>query len=226
MIDDDALRRAFADLRARLVHLEIASGLFVAEKELDTPKGNPIVRFKPRDWRGEDFKGKRFSECSPDFLETLAGTLSWMAAHPQAGKERYAEGNRREAAIARSWARRLLASGWALAAAAPKPERPAGRPSGGRPRAGRPRRGGVQTSGPGERSLPERCEGSTPSGPSRFATAPAGGGSEEPAPLPGDSEPSVDHDFFRDLDDLDRGDSDDDFFDQGGLQRETRDGMD
>lgn len=108
-IDEKAMREAYAALRARVAYLEEASGLFAPDTSLDRPKGDPVVRFPPRSWQGPDFSGKRYSQCSPEFLECLASFLTWAADHPKEGKEQYASSNRLDAARARSWARRLRA---------------------------------------------------------------------------------------------------------------------
>jgi hypothetical protein len=107
-----ALMRALTELRARVDALEAATGLYVSEEELDDPRhGNPVAKFSPRKWRGPDHKGKQFSKCDPAFLDAYAEALSWMADHPQDGKEKYAAFNRKDAARARSWGKRLRA-GW------------------------------------------------------------------------------------------------------------------
>lgn len=108
----DPVRRAFAELRARIEHLEIATGCFVSEDTLDRPKGDPVVRFIPAGWKGsQDFKGQPFSKCPPALLEALAAALRAMAEAPAEGKEKYAGHNRRTAALARTWARRLRRAG-------------------------------------------------------------------------------------------------------------------
>jgi hypothetical protein len=107
VIDEDALRKAFAELQWRVAYLERATGLFVEEASLERPKGDPVVAFMPNGFRGPDCKGKRFSQCSPELLEALAGALQRMADAPAPGKEQYSASNRRTAARARTWARRL-----------------------------------------------------------------------------------------------------------------------
>lgn len=107
---EDALRE-IAALRARIEALEGATGLFASDKDMAGPKGDPIVRFEPRGWRGATHKDKHYSECSPEFLDALAEQLSWSAANPREGKEKYASYDKLDAARARSWARRLRAGG-------------------------------------------------------------------------------------------------------------------
>lgn len=108
--DVDAMRRAYAALLERVRYLEIAAGLFVDEDELTRPKGDPKVVFVPRGWRGdpEAMKGRRFSLCPPDFLEHLAGALRSMAARPPKDPAKdYRAKNLEDAALARTWARKL-----------------------------------------------------------------------------------------------------------------------
>lgn len=107
MIDEKALRAAYAELRARVSYLEAASGLFASDEDLDGRNGDPVVKFAPRQWTGDVFVGRPFSECSPEFLEMLAESLQYAADNPKPDKEKYAPYNRRDAARARSWARRI-----------------------------------------------------------------------------------------------------------------------
>ena len=112
MASIEEMQREIDSLRARVEAMESASGLFVPDRDLDSPKGgNPQVKFSPKRWRGPDYKGRLYSDCEPAFLDELAETLSWMAANPQPGKEKYADYNRKDAARARSWARRIR-GGW------------------------------------------------------------------------------------------------------------------
>jgi hypothetical protein len=147
MIDESALRTAFADLQRRVAYLERASGLFVADDELDRPKGDIKIHFDPNGWRGPSCKGRRASECTPEFLEAYAGALQSMAERPKPGDDpKRPVYNRLDAARARSWARRLRQRGprgatAVDAGAAPQTAasvRPGGasRPTGSRPTAG------------------------------------------------------------------------------------------
>lgn len=109
-----ALRKRCDELEKRIEAMEVASGLFASDKDLDSPKGNPSVKMDPRDWSGPRCKNKKYSECPPDFLDVYAKTLLYFSEHPKEGKEKYAEYDRIDAGRARSWARRLR-SGWAPA---------------------------------------------------------------------------------------------------------------
>jgi hypothetical protein len=108
VIDEKAIREAYAKLAARVEALERLSGMFVSDKDLDDPRfGDPVVKFDVRSWRGPSYVGKKFSQCSPDFLEALAESLQYSAEHPKEGKEKYAAFNRKDAARARTHARRI-----------------------------------------------------------------------------------------------------------------------
>lgn len=113
---------------------EIAS-----DRDLDSPHGDPEVKFNksPRDWAGANMKGRRFSECPPDYLDQLADLFDYLAEQaeeknevsPTSGKPT-APYKRKDAARARGWASRIrsgrhtqrqepaMASGWAPADAA------------------------------------------------------------------------------------------------------------
>lgn len=95
---------------------QASAGEAVADdRDLDGSHGDPQVRAKPRDWSGEDFKGRRYSETTPEFLDLLAGMLDYFAGRQTDAKK--ASYDRRDAARARGWARRLRA-GWKPAAPA------------------------------------------------------------------------------------------------------------
>ena len=97
-------------LKRRVADFERASGLYATNRELDSPNGDPIVKFGPRNWHGANHDGRHYSACEPDFLDQLAEMLAWSADHPKPGKEKYATYNRADARRARSWARRLRAA--------------------------------------------------------------------------------------------------------------------
>lgn len=110
-----AMEEAIKKLRARIVELERDSGLYATEKDLKAPQGDPLVRFDPKGYRGPPLKGKRMSQCTPEGLRALAGALTAMADKPAPGKEGYIVNNRRDAAKARTWARKLRAAASAQA---------------------------------------------------------------------------------------------------------------
>lgn len=105
-------------LEARVAKIEKEMGLGSAsDQELDGPYGNPTVRKDPPKWSGPSFAGKRFSECSPEFLESLAGFYDWKAGKDAASGAVDAKGrpkatySRKDAARARGWAERIR-NGW------------------------------------------------------------------------------------------------------------------
>ncbi len=106
---NEQLAAELARLKRRLAELERATGLYATSRDLDSPSGDPLVKFGPRDWRGADHTGRHFSACEPDFLDQLAEMLQWSAENPKPGKEKFAAFNRKDAARARSWARRIRA---------------------------------------------------------------------------------------------------------------------
>jgi hypothetical protein len=86
--------------------------------DLDGPYGDPIIKAAdPRDWHGDSQKGKRFSECPPGYLDLVASRLDYFAQQAEAEGRLTTSGkpvapfNRRDAARARGWAKRLRA-GW------------------------------------------------------------------------------------------------------------------
>ncbi|MEI8259192.1 MAG: hypothetical protein WCJ30_26280 [Deltaproteobacteria bacterium] len=85
--------------------------------DLDGPRGDPEVRFAPKRWSGADYRGKRYSQCSPDFLDMLADTLEWFARRDDDSGAVDRNGNpkgkwgRLDAARARGWSQRLRRDG-------------------------------------------------------------------------------------------------------------------
>lgn len=101
------------------------------DSDLDSQWGDEEIRKDPpRDWSGDSYKGRRMSECPPEYLDALAGYFDWKAgkeaedaatltdADEAAKKSKYSGYSRKSAARARGWAARLR-SGW-------KPAVPAG----------------------------------------------------------------------------------------------------
>lgn len=92
------------------------------DRDLDGQWGDPEVKARdPRDWTGPTMKGKRFSECPPEYLDMVAERLDYFTAQNKGETEedqkkiRY---QRLDAARARGWAKRLR-SGWKPTASAP-----------------------------------------------------------------------------------------------------------
>lgn len=83
----------------------------VATSQLDSEKGDPSIPFDPRGWRGDSFKGRRFSEAPPEFLDMLASFFTFSANNPKEGKEQYAGSDRFKASLALGWAYRKRIGG-------------------------------------------------------------------------------------------------------------------
>jgi len=103
----EPVRKAFADLRSRLTAIEQRLGMYASDEDLDGPHGNEKVRFSPKQFRGPNYLGKKMSECSLEFLDALAEALQFSADNAAPEKAKYVPMNRRSAARARAWARRI-----------------------------------------------------------------------------------------------------------------------
>lgn len=114
------LRSIDASLKALLA----ASRPQVNDRVCDGPHGDPVVKAKdPRDWSGEPQKGKRFSECPPEYLDLLAERFDYFVSQDserlnevendkeQAMIEKKIKYGKLDAQRARAWAARLR-SGW------------------------------------------------------------------------------------------------------------------
>lgn len=94
-----------------------------SDRDLDSQYGNPEVKAKdPRDWTGDTMKGKRFSECPPEYLDLVASRLDYFASQTEGSQDHEEQKKRRynliDASRARGWAARKRA-GWT-----PPPEEP------------------------------------------------------------------------------------------------------
>lgn len=96
------------------------------DAELDSEKGDPTLRFNPRDWKGVPRKGWQMSRCESECLEIYAEQLEYFAQKNDEKGVKDGRGgpkskwDRIDARRARGWVRRLR-SGWKPAAgAAPK----------------------------------------------------------------------------------------------------------
>ena len=82
------------------------------DADLDGEWGNPKVRRNPPLWHGQDCAGMSYSDCPPDFLDTLADFLDWCARESDKKNELANNGKprapylRKDAARARGWALR------------------------------------------------------------------------------------------------------------------------
>ena len=81
------------------------------DADLDSQHGDPIVKFLPRDWTGDEFRHQPFSACTPEFLDELAKAFDYFARKKQEASDPKAKYEVWNAARARGWAARLRA-GW------------------------------------------------------------------------------------------------------------------
>lgn len=78
------------------------------DTDLDGQWGDPVIKAKdPRDWNGPSQAGKRFSECSAEYLDLLAARFEFFNGKETDEKKRGY--NTRDAARARGWAARVRA---------------------------------------------------------------------------------------------------------------------
>jgi hypothetical protein len=113
----DLLRSIDASLKQLVRVLSAQQGPVVADdRDLDSKYGDPVVKFLPRDWSGDDYREYRFSECPVSLLDMLADAFDYFARKAEETGEEYkgkptAPYKRKDAARARGWAKRLRA-GW------------------------------------------------------------------------------------------------------------------
>ncbi len=116
MTEELAILREIRDIMAELLALSkskraAATALVASDADLDGPHGDPVVKFLPRDWTGDDFRQQTFSQCTPTFLDALANAYEYFAAKNKASDAQKAKWDGLSAARARGWAARLRA-GW------------------------------------------------------------------------------------------------------------------
>lgn len=117
----DASMKALVAAANRRAGTEVAS-----DSDLDSQYGDETIRFLPRDWSGDDLKGQTMSRCPPDFLDEFARSMDYFAKKNEGkvtdkGKPK-SDFDRRSAARARGWAKRLR-SGWKPREAPPAAKR-------------------------------------------------------------------------------------------------------
>jgi hypothetical protein len=112
---DNSLKELVAIARARRSGGAAAGPSVASDRELDSTHGDPVVKFDPRDWKGEQCKGLHFSQCPADFLDMLAETFDYFAEKAERTNEQTSAGKpvapykRKDAARARGWAARARA---------------------------------------------------------------------------------------------------------------------
>jgi hypothetical protein len=105
-----------------------SSPAIAPDRDLDSQYGDEEIKGKdPRDWSGESMKGRRMSECPPEYLDMIAERYDYFAQKNDAEGKKDDRGrpksnyDRRSAARARGWAARLRA-GWKPPAPTPLDE--------------------------------------------------------------------------------------------------------
>lgn len=117
----EALEKDVADLKTFIAALRNAVsgrpeglGATATDEELDGRYGDPTIKYDPKDkyWNGPSFAGRRFSQCTPEYLDAMAryqDASAFMAK--KGGEDAKANYRVKDASLARGWARRLRA-GW------------------------------------------------------------------------------------------------------------------
>lgn len=107
-----------ATLKQLLARFPTAPPAVADDADLDGPYGDPVIQQKdPRDWKGATMIGRRYSQCPPDYLDMFASRLDFFAEVAEKEGRKTSNGkdvapfNRRDAARARGWAKRLR-GGW------------------------------------------------------------------------------------------------------------------
>lgn len=110
----DLLRSIDASLKELVSIARVRKPKAVASNhDLDGKYGDPVLKFKPRDWTGASYKNSHFSECPAELLDLVAETYDYFASQAEAKDERtergksVAEYKRADAARARGWAKRI-----------------------------------------------------------------------------------------------------------------------
>lgn len=104
----------FASQSVKQAGASSGQGAIAPDRDLDGKWGDPEVKAKdPRDWTGPTMKGRRFSECPPEYLDLVADRLEYFAEQAEAEGKTTSNGkpvapfNRADAARARGWAKRI-----------------------------------------------------------------------------------------------------------------------
>ena len=108
---DGSLKKLVAIAEKRKVG-DSAGPAVADDQELDSKYGDEPVKFDPRDYTGRSCKGLSMSQCPADFLDCLATSYEHFARkNADNGDPKKAGYDRRSAARARGWAKRLR-GGW------------------------------------------------------------------------------------------------------------------
>lgn len=93
--------------RATATGSVVPQGAIASDDDLDGRYGNPEIRRDPPRWTGESMVGRKYSDCPPEYLDTLAGFHDWRADQDDKKGDPRAKWPRLDAARARGWARRI-----------------------------------------------------------------------------------------------------------------------
>jgi hypothetical protein len=114
----DAIVALLKSIDGSLKKMAATNGTEIAPAhDLDSTYGDPELRFSPRDWSGDNYKGRKFSECPPALLDEVARSLDYFALKAEEKGETTSTGKpvaplkKKDAARARGWAKRLR-EGW------------------------------------------------------------------------------------------------------------------
>jgi hypothetical protein len=116
---DTTLKALLALSQQRTARVATGGGKAVADaRELDSKYGDPEIKAAdPRDWSGPTMKGRRLSQCPPQYLDLFADRCDYFATKADEKGEKTEKGKprseflRKDAARARGWAARIR-SGW------------------------------------------------------------------------------------------------------------------
>lgn len=111
----DLLKSIDASLKQLVAQMRVAKPKEIAsDADMDGQYGDPAIKAAdPRDWTGPPQKGKRFSECSSEYLNLVADRLDYFADVAERENKLTSSGkpvapyNRKDAARARGWAARV-----------------------------------------------------------------------------------------------------------------------
>lgn len=110
---DGSLKKLVAIAEKRKVG-DNAGPAVAPDADLDGQYGDPVIRRDPKRWTGESYVGSHFSQTTPEYLEEVASFKEWQAQQDdkKADEEskKKAGWNRKDAARARGWAKRLRES--------------------------------------------------------------------------------------------------------------------
>lgn len=114
----DSLQAQLDSLTSELSALKLQLASLVAARpqpslpsvDIRGQYGDPIVRKDPPRWSGPSFVGRKYSQCTPEYLRSMAGFLQWKAGKDdERGEIKFAKYSRIDAARALAWADEIQA---------------------------------------------------------------------------------------------------------------------